>query len=183
MLLRKRLRAEYGALNADEIKRIDEKLMQLLIEQSAYQRCRAVFIYVSVGFEINTRKIIDHAFGGGKIVALPKCRAHGEMDFYRYSGELTEGKFSIPEPTNDELLIPEKNDIMIVPGLAFDRYGYRIGQGGGYYDRYLEKHECTCIGLCREKFLLNRIPIAWNDLPVDCVITENAVYSCKNGAS
>lgn len=183
-LLRSQLRADYARMTDFERNIIDIGLIERLMGHDLYNHCERLFLYVSVGTEINTHRLILDAYGQGKTVALPKCSSSGRMDFYRYTGALSEGKYHIPEPVSDEVLEPKPNDIMIVPGLAFDVNGYRIGQGGGYYDRYLAKHSCIRIGLCRERFLLKEIPTMWNDIPVDFVITENAVYHCKNnGAS
>lgn len=182
--LRGQLRADYARMSDFERNIIDDRLIERLMGHDIYKNCERLFLYVSVGTEINTYTLIRDAFELGKTIALPKCLSSGTMDFYRYTGTLTEGKYHIPEPIGEEVLFPSANDIMIIPGLAFDANGYRIGQGGGYYDRYLARYPCIRIGLCREHFLLKEIPIMWNDLPVDYVITENAVYDCKNnGAS
>lgn len=177
--LRTRIRAEQKLLSAQVRESMDERLIQNVLGNDLYQECDRIFLYASVGTEINTRSLIRLSNEAGKIVALPKCRAEGIMDFYRYTGKLAEGKYRIPEPTGSDVLYPQSSDIMIVPGLAFDVAGFRIGQGGGYYDRYLSKHNCICIGLCRDQFLMEEIPTMWNDIPVDYVITENAVYNCK----
>jgi len=181
--LRSQLRAEYARMSEIDRTEVDRGLIARLMGHDLYQKCERLFLYASFGSEINTHYLIEEAYRQGKTVALPKCSRFGIMDFYQYTGVLSEGKFHIPEPMGEESLLPNPNDIMIVPGLAFDVNGYRIGQGGGYYDRYLEKHPCIRIGLCRERFILKEIPIMWNDIPVDYVITENTVYCCKkNGA-
>lgn len=181
--LRSQLRKEYQQISIEEQKDIDARLIQRLIGHDLYRNSDRIFVYASCGTEINTCELIDLAFSQGKTVALPKCLSSGVMNFYRFTGDLTEGKYHIPEPIGDEVVSPERNDLMIVPGLAFDVNGYRIGQGGGYYDRFLAKHKCVCVGLCRERFLQKGIPTMWNDIPVDFVITENAVYECKNKRS
>lgn len=181
--LRGRLRKEHQVLSTVEKNKSDGMIISRMVGQALFKSADRVFLYASVRNEINTHGLIADAYRMGKTVGLPKCNGFGIMDFYCYTGELVDGKFHIPEPSGAELLIPERTDIMIVPGLAFTCNGYRIGQGGGYYDRYLEKHPCVTIGLCRDRFILEEIPVEWNDLPVDYVITETAVYNCKNGAS
>ena len=182
-LLRSALRSEYGDLDISIAADIDAQLIHNLTGLDIYKACHRVFAYASVKKEVNTRDLISYAFDQGKTVALPKCRANGAMDFYAYDGVVVEGRFGIPEPQSNDLLVPQSDDIMIVPGLAFTYDGKRMGQGGGYYDRYLAKYPCITIGLCRESFMKKEIPTEWNDLPVDYVITENQVYKCKNGAS
>ena len=98
----------------------------------------------------------------------------GAMDFALYDGALVEGLYGIPEPGPDaERVEPESGDIIIVPALCFDRQGYRLGQGGGYYDRWLELHPgLFSVGLCRERFLQERVPREAHDMCVRCVVTE-----------
>ncbi len=182
-LLRVQLRKEYEALEYSYKKCADADLIHRLKAFSLYRACNRVFVYASVGNEIDTHALIHDAFSEGKAVFLPKCHGKGIMNFYRYTGELTVGRFGIPEPTDNECVFSAPTDLMIVPGLAFTKEGIRMGQGGGYYDRYLEKYPCITIGLCRDAFLKKELPTAWNDLPVDYVITETTVYECKNGAS
>lgn len=178
-VLRNQLRLAYQEMTDDARKNIDSRLIMRLMGHDLYKNCSRIFLYASVGSEIDTHTLINSAYSAGKTVALPKCKSAGLMEFHRYQGRLLTGKFSIPEPESDEILSPEKNDLMIVPGLAFDKQGYRVGQGGGYYDRYLARFDCVKIGLCRDIFLLEEVPVQWNDLPVDYVITETETYQCK----
>lgn len=178
--LRRQIRAELNNLSFENGKTLDARLICNLLGNNLYKECNRIFLYASVGREIDTRDLIRIAYEKhGKKIALPKCKSDGIMEFYPYDGELIEGKYHIPEPFETEVVYPQPLDIMIVPGLAFNKFGYRIGQGGGYYDRYLERYPCITIGLCREQFLMEEIPTMWNDIPVDYVITENATYNCK----
>ena len=181
--LRNQIRTEQKSLSDATRKEIDARLIQNVLGHDLYQNCSRLFLYASSGYEIDTHGLIRYAYEEGKQVGLPKCQAEGIMEFYSYTGELKEGMYRIPEPTGTDVIYPQEKDVMIVPGLSFDKRGYRLGQGGGYYDRYLSKHACICVGLCRELYLMKELPVMWNDLPVDYVITENAVYNCKNGAS
>lgn len=182
--LRAQLRENYQHMSAFERNAIDTGLIHRFMGHDLYKNCERIFLYASVGTEIDTLRLLHEAWLQGKTVALPKCFSSGIMEFYEYNGSLKEGKYHIPEPAGENMVFPQDNDLMIVPGLAFDRNGYRIGQGGGYYDRYLAKYNCIRVGFCRERFLLKEVPIMWNDIPVDYVITENAVINCKNnGAS
>ncbi len=174
--LRAELRRCAAELSPQQRQTSDELLVKGLLEHACFQDSERIFLYIGVRNEIDTRKMIETAVEQGKIVALPVSGPRGEMEFFRYDGNLTTGRLGIPEPTSGELLVPTEHDLLIVPGLAFDRRGYRLGQGGGYYDRYMARYPCRTVGLCREQFLLSEIPIAWNDLPVDIVITEAAVY-------
>lgn len=181
--IRATLRNEYAALDSIYKADADEKLIQRVKNLSIYKNSNRIFLFASVNNEVNTHDLICDSYADGKSVYLPKCYSKGIMEFYKYTGELTEGRFGIPQPTGDETGTPLSADLMIVPGLAFTKDGRRLGQGGGFYDRYLQKHPCITVGLCRDVFLKKELPIEWNDLPVDYVITETSVYECKNGAS
>lgn len=157
----------------------DGQIISRLLEESVYRQAERIFLYVGVGREINTHSLIENAVQAGKIVALPKSGPNGVMKFYRYDGEIAQGRFGIPEPQTTEELIPRPGDLMIVPGLAFTADGLRLGQGGGYYDRYLSQHSCVTVGLCRQIVLFEELPVEWNDFTVDFVITEQTVISCK----
>ena len=181
--LRAGLRATYREQNDEECRRIDREIIQRVISSDLFQNSQRVFLFASAGKEVYTHDLIELAYAMGKTVALPRCYDNGIMHFYRYNGILVKGKYNIPEPDTDELLVPKMGDLMLVPGLAFDSDGYRVGQGGGYYDRYLEKQHCTTVGVCRNRFLLTQAPRTWNDLPVNYVITESDMFKCENGAS
>lgn len=181
--LRVLLRAEYAALDDGYKNAADAEIIARVKGFSLFENSDRMFLYASTAAEINTHNLINDAFSAGKSIFLPICQAKGIMEFYEYKDKLNVGRYGIMEPTGTRCAVPTPNDLMIVPGLAFTAEGLRIGQGGGYYDRYLEKHPCITVGLCREKHLKKELPTSWNDLPVDYVITETAVYKCKNGAS
>ncbi len=113
--------------------------------------------------EVNLLELLE------KNVAFP--RIIDEMDFYKYTGEFVPGKFNIPEPTGD---ITEVKTI-IVPGSVFDYNGYRIGYGGGYYDKYLKKNHLK-IGVCFEFQLVDKLPIEKHDVRLDILVTEKNIY-------
>lgn len=158
------------------MKAADAAIAARVLEHPAYRSCHSLFVYASAGTEVDTHAIIAAAMEQGRTVALPVCHGKGIMDFYVYDGTLRRGRYGIPEPVSDTVITPTSGDVMIVPGLSFTKNGERLGQGGGYYDRYLEKYPCMTIGVCREQLLSEKLPVEWNDLPVRCVITDSAVY-------
>ena len=102
------------------------------------------------------------------------------MQFARYDGALVPGRFGIPEPPRGaQILLPQPCDLMLVPALAYDRTGRRLGRGGGYYDRFLARVDCCTVGLIRAAFLLDALPAEWNDMPVSAVITEDGVLQTQ----
>jgi len=121
-------------------------------------------------------RILAQARRCGKTVALPVTQPDGQMRFARYDGALVPGRFGIPEPPRSaRTLLPQPGDLMLVPALAYDRAGRRLGRGGGYYDRFLARVDCCTVGLIRAAFLLDALPAEWNDVPVSAVITEDGV--------
>ncbi len=173
--LRKRIRAAIRGLDAAERERSDEAVFQTVSALPEFQAARTVFAYFSVNGEVDTHRLIRAAAESGKRIALPVVLGDGEMYFAAADSELITGAFyGIPEPGPDAGRVePESGDMILVPALCFDRQGYRLGQGGGYYDRWLELHpELFSVGLCRERFLQERVPREAHDMRVRCVATE-----------
>ncbi len=136
-------------LSQSEIDFLSEKLFKNLTETSLYKNAKSIFIYISVGKEAPTIKIIEDALSKGKIVLVPKVISK-EKKMYPVRinslNDLVPGVFNIPEPR--EVIIEDFDpDLTIVPGLVFDRSGNRIGYGGGYYDRYLSSIKSSTIKL------------------------------------
>ena len=145
-----------------------------------YRLAEKIFTFVSYGSEIDTIPFINRALKDGKATAVPVMLNKGEMAFIEISSldELTPNKYGIPEPKYDEekLLISDSKTLIAVPGLAFDRDKYRIGYGGGYYDRYLSKNEyMVSAGLCYEAQLTYSLPREETDIPVDIIVTEGRI--------
>lgn len=141
-----------------------------------YQEAETVFCFVGTDNEIDTKIILEQAWRDGKRVAVPKCKEKGNMDAYQIDSlsELAEGKYGILEPKAGCMLVPpEEVDFAVLPCVACDRDGYRLGHGGGYYDRYLEKTRCKTAVVCRKRLLLEKTPIEHFDSRADWVITES----------
>ncbi len=164
----------------------DKSILENVISLSDYYEAEAVLCYVSFRSEIDTTAIINRALSDGKTVAVPYCEnKQGSMSFYKISSlsELKTGAFGISEPDinfNKRLEVPEKS-IIIVPGLSFDRKGYRIGYGGGYYDRFLSLNRAKSVGLCYDELLCVNIPTENHDVPVDTVVTDKQTLLISGG--
>lgn len=172
-----------AGLSEEERSASDDAVRRRVQGSTVYQAARRIFCYYSQGREVSTRELIADAMGCGKTVALPVSGKDGEMYFCRYDGTLRPGLYGIMEPTTGERLVPQQDDLIIVPGLCYDRTGQRLGRGGGYYDRYLAAHKGITMGLCRDCLLQNALPTAWNDVPVVYVLTETATLVSKSGTS
>jgi len=139
-----------------------------------FAAAKTIFIYISVDGEAGTRPIIEQAWADGKRVCVPRCR-NQKMDAvpYTVNDTVKPGKYGIPEPPeNRRAVSPDDIDLVIVPGMAFDRDGYRLGYGGGYYDRYLLTARYS-VGLCRAEWYVHTLLREPHDRPVDLVITDD----------
>lgn len=162
-------------LRPEEKSAADTAICKRVLELEAYKEAKVFFCFVGTAEEIDTSMILQQAWSEGKRVAVPKCKAKGIMDAYEVSSfaELSAGSYGILEPREDaEMILPEEIDFAVLPCLACDRKGCRLGHGGGYYDRYLEGTEFETAVVCRERLLLEQTPIEWFDRRADWVITE-----------
>lgn len=180
-MIRKKYLNSREEMSLYEIELFNKKIFSNLISNHHYQKSNSIFTYVSIGNEVDTRRMIDQALKDGKKVAVPKIFGKGKMKFYYIQSlkELAKAKFDLLEPIHlDTEATSNGNSIFIVPGVAFDLSKNRIGYGGGYYDRYLSKasYEKT-IALAYERQLVDLIPSDLNDIKMNLIITEKKIYS------
>ena len=141
-----------------------------------WQEASILLSYYPLPDEVDVRLLIKEAFESGKRVLLPVCKGE-DLELRLYEGEdsLREGAFGIMEPTGP-LFAPENYDeieLALVPGMAFDRAGHRLGRGKGYYDRLLPRlSNARLMGICFSFQLLDEVPNEPHDIPVQCVITN-----------
>lgn len=153
--------------------RIAVRLRSLL----CYRRAKTILVYVSMPIEVDTREIISKALSDGKRVAVPRCvPGTREMEFYLINSldELTPGTFGVLEPTPDpeRLLKNFSHSLCVVPALACDRSGYRLGYGGGYYDRFLRDYPGEKVLILYKCCLVTHLWHGRFDVPVDRIVTE-----------
>ncbi len=176
--LRKTLRALTDALSEEYIARSDRAIEKNVLTLNTWKQAKTVFIYISVGREPDTHDLLQAALSEGKTLAVPLTHADGVMDAHVITtfDDLRPGRLNIPEPGADApILEPDQIDLIIVPCIAADRQGLRLGHGGGYYDRYLVMVKCPTVCLCREKLIQKTLPHDAYDIPVDIVVTEQAL--------
>jgi len=155
-----------------------EEMIQKLIEHTWYRECSTLFTYVSMDREVQTRKLIEKGIRDGKRVCVPRVVPRQQMlavPITNPAVELEKGFYGVLEPIAQlPSVSPQEVDLVIVPGLIFDREGYRIGYGGGYYDKYLENlpSHCRTVGLAFHTLITDRIPREAHDKKVMLVITE-----------
>ena len=156
-----------------------------------YAAATTVLWYADARSELRTRSVLPDAVASGKTVAVPWCDGP-ELRLFALGSveELAEGAYGIPEPSPElrgragRSVRPESLDLIVVPGVAFDRRGGRVGHGRGYYDRLLAdvRPDAVRVGLCFECQLFDSVPAEPHDLPMDLVITESAVYDASVAA-
>ena len=174
--------ARLAQLNKDEVSQtIVDRFMQL----PEYQQAQTVMFYVDVRTEVRTRQALPAALASGKRIVIPYC-VDGELELFHLESmdELELGMYRILEPKAELRGIPakmtpvEELDLVMVPGVAFDRRGGRTGHGKGYYDKLLEHalSKTPLIALAFECQLFPEIPMQPHDIFMDKVVTESAVY-------
>lgn len=178
--LRTRMRALRREMPPEETARKQERIYQRLISLEEYKRARTLVVYVSKELEVDTWKLMRHALAQGKRLAVPRCVENTRimnMHFIRSLSQLEEGSYGILEPpANAPILRRTRDALCIVPAFCNDLRGYRIGYGGGYYDRYLSSFRGVTVGVnfsdCVQKRLLN----GRYDVPIQMLVTDRKLY-------
>ncbi|WP_321970939.1 5-formyltetrahydrofolate cyclo-ligase [Paratractidigestivibacter sp.] len=166
---------------------LDANILKNLEGFDIYDGAHLVLAYVSYNNEVDTRSVIESAFAAGKRVAVPRVTARKHsMSFFEIESmdDLVEGYKDILEPRADITAPLGTKDfcgsVCLVPGLVFDAQGYRIGYGGGYYDRFLPFYPGDKIALARSSQMSsNPLPADSCDVPVDFIVTDTTVWTCR----
>ena len=178
--IRKLIKNKKAALSREYIEDYSARLAEKAALLPVYQEAEVLYAYLSYNEEIVTDALIRRAWADGKRVAVPKVLDQGVMEFYYISSfdGISAGYYDIPEPDgNPAFLADEKNVLMLMPGLAFGRDRNRIGYGGGFYDRYLERKQAEgtrfqTLALAYDFQIFDTIPAESHDAKVDVVISE-----------
>ena len=170
--LRREIRARKRAMTEAEIEERSAKLAQLFFASRAYQNAKTIYGYLPYNQEVRTVPMLERALKDWKKVAVPKV--YGEEMKFLYLDDLTavaKGYAGIPEPIADEPVAHDETALVLMPGLAFDPQGHRIGYGGGFYDKFLaaEPNHPT-LALCYEFQMLPKLDVEDHDIPVDTVL-------------
>ena len=171
--LRKQVLQEMKAIPREQKQAMDQALTDQFLKHPFYQEAKVIATYLSFPHEFQTQELIDQALRAGKKVLIPKTYPKGRMDFVVYdSQQLVKTSFGLLEPQgNLEVVDASQIDLIHVPGLVFTTEGYRIGYGGGYYDRYLEHssgHTLSTVYPCQvQQFMPEN-----HDIPVQEVLID-----------
>ena len=170
--LRRTIRERKRAMTEDEIIRRSEALGKLFAASEAYQNAKTIYGYLPYNQEVRTVPMLEQAMREGKRIAVPKC--YGDEMRFIYMDDLNKvekGYANIPEPIADGPIADDETALVLMPGLAFDPQGHRIGYGGGFYDKFLaaEPNHPT-LALCYEFQMLPHLETEEHDIPVDYVL-------------
>jgi len=173
-----------GKLSAEAKAALDGRIARRVSTLWSYREAKALFAYVSGPLEVETRAIIAAALAEGKRVALPRCvPGTRNMAFWLIESmdDLEPGSFGVLEPKERcKAAEYSPESLCLVPGLAFDTTGARLGFGKGYYDRFLAEFPGSMAGLCYEGCLRPRLPCGRFDQRIPVVVTEKRVLRTQN---
>ena len=184
--IKKKLRADARAMRrsmSPESKRtLDRKMKNRLLNLWSVREAQTVLCYVSTEIEVGTREFIEALLQMGKRVAVPRCEGEkSEMNFYYINSldELSPGSFGVdePDPQKSVMVGKTQGSVCIVPAFMFDKKGYRLGYGKGYYDRYLSRYEGSTIGICNEENLQEELFHGKYDRAVSLVVTDKEILT------
>lgn len=173
---------------------VSRRIVGAFMALPAYAAAKTVMWYVDAGSEVRTRHVLPEALRGGKRIVVPYCIVEtNQLDLFLLEdmAELAEGAHKILEPRGDlrslpgKRVAPEELDLVMVPGVAFDPRGGRMGQGKGYYDRLLARvrPDAPLAALAFDCQVFPEIPVAGHDVYMDLVLTERTVYEGRGRLS
>lgn len=185
--LRRHIQEERNKMSFEQRADLSFEIMNNLWSLSDYENAKHVFFFISFRSEVLTEPMIKRSLSESKTVMLPctfpEKRIMIASEVRDLEKELFIGNYDIPEPREEFIrpVDPLQIDAVILPGVAFDEIGRRLGYGGGYYDRFLEscRDDCLKIALAFELQIVKEVPAQFHDQTVDYVITEKRIIKAK----
>jgi 5-formyltetrahydrofolate cyclo-ligase len=183
--LRKKIIDLRDQLPPEERKEKSNLIAENLFSLPAYREAKVVMFFISFGSEVDTKMMVEETIRRGKIAlapkALPKTRELVPSQIIDWDKDLAPGAYDIPEPREERLrpYEPERIDLLMVPGVAYDTKGNRLGYGGGYYDRFfsLLKPGTPLVALVFDLQIQGEIPVDEWDRRVDCIVTDERIIT------
>lgn len=176
--IRKALLDRRKALASSECTAAGRNIVAWLTDLDIYRQADCVALFMPIQGEVDLRALL---VAGGRTYCFPRVSGE-ELEFVAVDSlaDFVPGSFGVPEPRGARLVMPEELGLVLVPGLAFDRRGYRLGYGKGYYDRLLAANPglCAC-GICMRQFFVDELPAdAW-DQRVGLVVMEDGIHKTE----
>lgn len=171
--MRKYIREVKKRFSETEKREMSEKIWETIVQNPVFEKAKIILAYWSLPDEVDTHQFVRE-WAGRKTFLLPCVRGEElELRFFDCEEKLCPGEaYCIPEPAGEIFTDYEKIDLILVPGMAFDRNGNRLGRGKGYYDRILRNCKACKIGVCFPFQLLPEIPTEPHDIKVDLVVEK-----------
>ena len=175
-------------MTAEKRAELDEKICRAVLMSATYRYADTILMYYAKEDEVNINRVAWEAVKAGKKVAFPKTNPDDRSMVFRFvqsEDDFENGALGLREPKDDlpafevtgEL---QSNVICIIPAVVYDKKGFRIGYGGGYYDRYLSSFKGTKVGVEYYDFIIGEVPHGRFDLAVDVIISEKGIYPKKS---
>ena len=179
-LIRKKALCQRRVLSTLEKSQAESVMLESLLNWEVFKKARVIHIYISKPDEPDTRPIIEHCWSFRKKIAVPVVLPdtfelfHSEIKSF---DDLVSGMHGTQEPSPErrKKINPKSFDLVIVPGVAFDRQGGRLGHGKGYYDRFLELTNAFRLGLTFNRQLLETVPTELHDVPMNAILSESGI--------
>ena len=171
-----------------EVRKIkDAKICRNIVSSAVFRYADIILLYYPVKGEVDIRPLMQAAIDSGKRVAFPRCHAEDHSMTFHYVSSVEDfekGAYGLREPLAslpafDPQTGYEMNVLCVVPAVVYDRRGYRIGYGGGYYDRFFGQCRPASVGVAYEEFIVKNVPHGRYDISVDVVVSERGIYARK----
>ena len=170
--LRRQISKRKREMTESEIENASRVLEEKFVNSQVYRDAKTIYGYMPYNQEVRTIPMMEQALRDGKRVAVPKV--YGDTMKFIYMDDLSqveEGYYNIPEPIADGPVAEDPTALVLMPGLAFDEKGNRMGYGGGFYDKFLaQEPDHPTVALCYAFQMVDHIPTEEYDIPVDCVL-------------
>lgn len=181
--VRRSVRERMRGISSESRRSASRDACQLLAEQPVWRNARCVLLFAPLPDELNIWPLLELALAQGKTAALPKFDLHtGEYTALAVrdpGNQIQPGQFGIREPSAEcEVCTANGLDLILVPGVAFDLQGNRLGRGKGFYDRWLRVLRGVTCGVCFDEQIERELPVASHDQPVNCVLTPTRWVQC-----
>lgn len=158
------------------------RIQQRLLDSECFSRAETLALYSPINKEVQTGTLLNVARMHDKRICFPRvCGDALQFVEFGPAAELQLGAFGVAEPVGKVVLSAQQIDLVVVPGVAFDRDGFRLGYGKGFYDRELSRMTSStiCVGLCYEFQLCDTLPVEAHDQQLDYVVTETRLIPCR----
>ena len=181
--IRNQVRQSLQTIDSEQYKLSSLLIKERLLREPSILKGNTIAITISNKREVDTKEIIESLWGLKKKVVVPKCEpVDRSMNFYEIENfhqlENVYMDLQEPKPESSQLVKASQIDCIIVPGIVFDNKGYRVGYGGGYYDRYLTQFNGIMISLAFDIQLVMDVPKENYDIPIDLILTETKRIDC-----